>query len=484
MAQRRRVGIMRRMLAGLSLVGLLLAVVAPIGVQAARSTKIVDDAIYISCEVSTADGFVSMTAYISSQYESFGDLAFWPTGSEPYEDAPSVVSDSADVSGDATGLSATFGLVEFDPNVEPPFGDPAGEAILDATFTPDGDPVDVEDRFRSGNRWERVTGTVQPLLADGTLTLPGADVTDLSPCFAAEQHLQIFSTNPSAYTDRFEELIVSCSWEYGDGSVNLFVRADAFETFGDVYISTSTSEIGGGGEALLTEDALEIAFDLQDFLTGDPAGSASASATLESTGTSVRTVDVFGNERVKTWAELFSVDGTLAVTLGTTTTNYPIDDEHCYAADQRVSTHSVRPNGPKPGPLANDTPDGAIALRPGHTTRIVTGGNALEPEAGCVATDPEGNPYEVPIGYTAWWTVGGTGGDLTVDTAGSDFDTVVGVYTMDAGGLEPVGCVDDVFDPDFSLQARITWSSDAGVTYYIQAGGYGDSSGRLELTVQ
>ena len=72
-----------------------------------------------------------------------------------------------------------------------------------------------------------------------------------------------------------------------------------------------------------------------------------------------------------------------------------------------------------------------------------------------------------------------TGGDVTIDTAGSDFDTVLGIYTEDSGELVPIGCVDDVD----SLQARITISTDAGVTYWIQAGGLGSSSGTLVLTV-
>jgi len=66
---------------------------------------------------------------------------------------------------------------------------------------------------------------------------------------------------------------------------------------------------------------------------------------------------------------------------------------------------------------------------------------------------------EVPFGHTAWWTFTGSGGDVTMDTAGSDFDTVVGVYVLNGGAFEQVGCVDDVFDPETeegSLQAAIT----------------------------
>jgi len=68
---------------------------------------------------------------------------------------------------------------------------------------------------------------------------------------------------------------------------------------------------------------------------------------------------------------------------------------------------------------------------------------------------------------------------VTVYTAGSDYDTVVGVYTDAGGGLVSIGCVDDVD----SLQARITIPTETGITYFIQAGGFGGSSGTLVLTI-
>jgi hypothetical protein len=44
--------------------------------------------------------------------------------------------------------------------------------------------------------------------------------------------------------------------------------------------------------------------------------------------------------------------------------------------------------------------------------------------------------------------------------------------------------VDDVVDPTFTLQARVTIDTVAGVTYYVQAGGFGGSTGRLQLVVR
>jgi hypothetical protein len=476
---------MRRFLVHVSLLALLAASL-PGSVLAAPATKVNESAVVLSCDLPATDGFVSVLAFVSPESGAFGDFAFWADPATPYEDPPSIVASIADVSGDATAMAATFDLVEFDESQEPPFGDPAGTATLSADLSPDGDPFTVDDRYRNGNRWERYTGSIQPLLADGSLVFPGHEITDLSGCYGATQDITYFSTNPSAFNDRYREFFVSCGWESGEDFVGLYARRDAFGSYGDVFISTPTSEIGGFGDATLTDTSLALAVELMDFNAEVAVGSAEARASLASSGTTIRTTETYGQERLKVVATGYSVDGSLVVTIDGTTTTYPMDDESCFAADQRVAIHAVRPNGPKPGPLANDTPDGAVPARLGHTIRLVTGGNAFEPEAPCTVVYPEEpEPVEIPISYTAWWTATGTGVEMSADTAGSDFDTVAGVYVMGGGGLEQIACVDDVFDETFfSLQAKVAWPSDAGTTYYLQVGGFGGDAGRLQLVVR
>jgi cephalosporin hydroxylase len=70
----------------------------------------------------------------------------------------------------------------------------------------------------------------------------------------------------------------------------------------------------------------------------------------------------------------------------------------------------------------------------------------------------------------------GTGAPMTIDTAGSDFDTVVAIYTVSAGSYIPVpdGCVDDSPTEPIgrTLQANVTIPTVAGTTYLVQIGGY------------
>jgi hypothetical protein len=459
----------------------LLIVALPASVTAAPSQHVTEHAIVVQCDLSSDDGFVSTFMVDSSEFGTFGDLAFWQAPAEPFSGEPTLVTISAEVDGTDTSMSATFELIELST------GSPAGTAIFDAALTPNGSPVPVAERFRDGNRWTRIEGTVQPMDVSGTLTVPGAEAFDLAGCFAAIQDLTYFTTNPSAFVERFENFNLSCFWETTDGSVYLFAGGDAFGTFSDLFVADATGEYSGFSDAAtLTETAFSGTYELFLQPDGDLAvGSGSASATLEPTGDVIRTVTRSGANLVKFTSEPLLVSGSLEFSTPGGDQTLPMDDEHCLASHDHVFVHDVRPSGPKPGPLANDTPEGAIAADLGRTLRVVTGGNAQAPEEPCSFVDPEsGETFELPIEYTAWWTFVGTGGPVTVDSAGSDFDTIVGVYTGSPGSLTQVGCVDDVFDPDFSLQARITIDTVAGVTYYVQAGGFGGSTGRLQLVIQ
>jgi Ca2+-binding RTX toxin-like protein len=68
-------------------------------------------------------------------------------------------------------------------------------------------------------------------------------------------------------------------------------------------------------------------------------------------------------------------------------------------------------------------------------------------------------------------------GVFAADTLGSDFDTVVAVYTgTSLADLHLVACDDDTL---FSTEARVVFSAAASTTYYIQVTGYFDDAGTL-----
>lgn len=81
------------------------------------------------------------------------------------------------------------------------------------------------------------------------------------------------------------------------------------------------------------------------------------------------------------------------------------------------------------------------------------------------------------VGKTVWYEFTPTATTaLRADTFGSDFDTVLGVWTGPGlGSLTEVACNDDAG----SLQSKLVFLAEGGTTYFIQAGGFNRGSGDL-----
>jgi hypothetical protein len=81
------------------------------------------------------------------------------------------------------------------------------------------------------------------------------------------------------------------------------------------------------------------------------------------------------------------------------------------------------------------------------------------------------------IGKTVWYTFTAPGtANLTIDTLGSNYDTILAVYSGSAiGGLTQVACNDDFIAS--STQSRVNVALAAGVTYKVQVGGFVGNTG-------
>jgi hypothetical protein len=455
--------------------------VAP--VSAAPAQRVSDTEHIMFCEELTgADGTAFLVLGESEQFGSFADAAFWPPGAPPPND-PAWIAMTADADFDGTSVTATILMVEYVPSPdESPFGDPVGNATVEATLTPDGDPMPYSFQDSFGNQLLRRQGTLQAYTVEGSLTMPNGATFDLSSCAAFSDTYTQFSNAPAASVSRFSSFDLNCGWETDDGFVGLFATADEFGGFSELFIVDGEDTYFGfpSSGLILSTQAFEASYDIVSADDGgDPVGSATASATLTA-GDRINELFMSGPFKAHVVGQEYLVDGSLSVTLNGTTTEFAMDEASCSAADVTVSEQFSPRQGPKGRPLANDAPEGALPIAIGETIMVrSTGGTALEPEAPCVLSFPEGD-FDVPLGHTAWWTFTGTGSDVTLDTAGSNFDTVVGVYVDDGGSLAQVGCNDD----DESLQARLTVPTEAGVTYYVQVGGFGGESGSLVLTLE
>jgi hypothetical protein len=89
-----------------------------------------------------------------------------------------------------------------------------------------------------------------------------------------------------------------------------------------------------------------------------------------------------------------------------------------------------------------------------------------------------------PLHSTVWYAVTlGRNTTVTVDTAGSDYDTVLSVYRGTGfDDFDLVACNDDFID----VQARVSVTAAAGETLFVQVGAFGeqefDSAGQLEIS--
>lgn len=84
--------------------------------------------------------------------------------------------------------------------------------------------------------------------------------------------------------------------------------------------------------------------------------------------------------------------------------------------------------------------------------------------------------------YTVWYTFTPTVSmPIAADTVGSSYTTVVGVFTGSRGALTTVTCEPGIYEPD--KQARVTFTAEAGVTYYLMVGSYYLEAGDLTVNI-
>jgi Bacterial pre-peptidase C-terminal domain len=95
-------------------------------------------------------------------------------------------------------------------------------------------------------------------------------------------------------------------------------------------------------------------------------------------------------------------------------------------------------------------------------------------------TDPVMNCGGVGRFYsqTVWWRyTAPIGGQVTIDTLGSNYDTVLAVYT---GGLSQLACNDDTG----GLQSQLNLFTTAGGTYYIMIARYGTTPSNINVSLR
>lgn len=469
---------MRRLITVLC--ALVLAAAIPATASAARPFRQTDHTVSVFCDGMTGTSGTGFAFFGVTISDLFGPDAFvdaWngsaPTASPDLSrdfDQPVVAT------WNGTTLAGSIPLLNST-------GDPAGTATFSAGLSPVADPISFNDSFKDGNRQVRFSGTSQAFQPTGTLRLPTGTTFDLANCVGDETTVSVTETNPNVYVTRFNQRFVGCDLTNAAGDAGfLFVDLSDNGLFVDagLFPADGSGERGAFGSGDPSSGTVNLALDVYDPQTGQPTGeSGSLAMTVTATGEPFTNLLQNATSKRTTRGQLLDIEGTLTIA------GHSFDLGACIGQDSRTKEINTFPRGPKPGgkPPVNDLPSGARLLRPGTSTTVQTKGAAPAAEAlfECLTfTDPDtGEVFSVPVGNTVWYKFTGTGLPMTIDTAGSDFDTVAAIYTASGGGYVPVsdGCVDDTPTPPIgrSLQAKVTIPTVAGTTYYVQIGGFPES---------
>jgi hypothetical protein len=130
--------------------------------------------------------------------------------------------------------------------------------------------------------------------------------------------------------------------------------------------------------------------------------------------------------------------------------------------------------GPDFTPPSNDS--FAMALGLAGAAGTARGNN-------CNATDENAEDEPVNSGRTVWWrwvAPANVNGCVWFTTSGSDFDTLLCVFTGAAlNSLTPVGCVDD--GTGKGALSRVEFNATSGTVYWIRVDGFESQSGTIVL---
>lgn len=466
----------------LTLVAGLMA--APAAVSATALVRFSDHAVNFFCDAAGPEGELHLFAGSSSEFGEFAELFAWAAPVDP-ESPPDISGatnevDVAEAGGGAT-LTTTIPLVD-------PDGVELGDAVIDATLTPTGEVLTLEP-FREGNRWIKTTGTIAFMDVTGTLELPGElpdfMLEDLG-CGGEIADVEVFETQPHAFVFANEGIFIDCFWESDGTFAHLFAVDDEIGPYAEASLFTEGERDFFGSTDAVSLDATSLAVEIPlfDFVNEEP-GSASAAATLSPFGEPATSIVISQSGRDRLTEQRLIPDGTLTFSTGD---EFVIDGANCFSAEFDVHVVESPSAGPKPGGKVpvNDTPDRALPIKIGGIVNAQTGGAAPDAELQVTACPEEDDRF----GHTLWYTFTGTGGPVMIDTAGSNFDTVLALYDDERTLL---ACNDDVeFEPvGFTFQAALTIDTVEGATYYIQAGGFLQSFfeeaeaefGRLRLSI-
>jgi subtilisin family serine protease len=116
---------------------------------------------------------------------------------------------------------------------------------------------------------------------------------------------------------------------------------------------------------------------------------------------------------------------------------------------------------------------------------VVTGTTATASGSNVGASEETGEPAHAGNagGKSVWWTwIAPVSGAVTLSTAGSGFDTLLGVYT--GASISTLSVIASNDNQGFSTFSAVSFSATAGTQYQIAVDGFGGASGSIQLNLK
>lgn len=149
-----------------------------------------------------------------------------------------------------------------------------------------------------------------------------------------------------------------------------------------------------------------------------------------------------------------------------------------YSGATGTLTVTVNPTTNPPDGPVNDNCLGAILVSAGSTVTTDT--------TGATSTGDPTPSCQPDSGAAVWYSFTPTAtGPVTVSTCGSEFDTVLSVYSGPCGTITPVAgaCNDDNGPACAGEQASLTFNATAGTLYWFVVSGFSGATGNLTISV-
>ncbi|MBO1351046.1 MAG: trypsin-like serine protease [Hormoscilla sp. GUM202] len=420
-----------------------------------------------------------------------------------------------------TGIITSDRLEVLDPFIIAPANDNFNQASLisgtPGSFTFNGTNIGAtkegsEPNHAGNSGGSSVWGSFTPQTSgEVTLTTVGSD---FDTTLAVYTGTSIFSLSEVASNDDFEGLQSSVEFPVTAGTTYR-IAVDGFSgRQGNIELNLEYETVATGP----ANDNFNQAFDLTGstafgtninatkelgepnhvgFLSQDNSvwwnytARGSGEVTLTTTGSDFDTLlAVYTGNSVSSLTEIASNDDnpvlggrqsrvTFNATVGTT---YRIAVDGYIGAQGEIVLNLTEPENIFTGP-ANDNFNQAFDLT---GTGTVDGRNI-----GATKEGSEPNHAGNSGGGSVWWNyTPETSGEVTLITAGSDFDTLLAVYTGNSvSSLTEIASNDDdptISDPDdpSSRTSRVTFDATAGTTYRIAVEGYSGAEGEIALDLE